>query len=65
MWQVDLLLGNDHKISNYTTAVSKGMALQTTAVARQWLSSDHMVTPTDTNATMGVTVKRCFLHSPC
>jgi hypothetical protein len=23
-----------------------------TAVARQWLSSDHVVTPTDTNATM-------------
>jgi hypothetical protein len=26
------------------------MALQTTAFARQWLSSDHVVAPTDTNA---------------
>jgi hypothetical protein len=27
-------------------------ALQTTAVARQWLSSDHVGTQTDTNATI-------------
>jgi hypothetical protein len=27
------------------------MALQTTVVAMQWLSSDHVVTPTDTNTT--------------
>jgi hypothetical protein len=26
------------------------MALQTTAIPRKWLSSDHMVTPTDTDA---------------
>jgi hypothetical protein len=28
------------------------MALHIMAVARQWLSSDHMVTPTYMNATM-------------
>jgi hypothetical protein len=28
------------------------MEVQITAVARQWLSSDHMGTPTDTYATM-------------
>jgi hypothetical protein len=28
------------------------MALQATTVARQWLSSDHVGTPTDTNATI-------------
>jgi hypothetical protein len=39
----DQLLGNDSKISNYTTAV-----------ARQWLSSDHVGTPTDTNATIAL-----------
>jgi hypothetical protein len=27
------------------------MALKTTAIARQWLSRDHVGTPTDTNAT--------------
>jgi hypothetical protein len=27
------------------------MVLQKTAVAAQWLSSDHVGTPTDTNAT--------------
>jgi hypothetical protein len=30
------------------------MALKTTAVARQWLSSDDVVTPTDKNATTAV-----------
>jgi hypothetical protein len=30
------------------------MALQTTAVARQLLSNDHMVTPTETNATIAL-----------
>jgi hypothetical protein len=28
------------------------MALKTTAVARQWLSIDHVGTPTDTNTTV-------------
>jgi hypothetical protein len=28
------------------------MGLQTTVVARQWLSSDYVGTPTDTNAVM-------------
>jgi hypothetical protein len=28
------------------------MAVQTTAVARQWLSSDRVGTPTNTNATV-------------
>jgi hypothetical protein len=32
------------------------MALGTTAVARQWLSSDHVGNPTDTKATE----KKCF-----
>jgi hypothetical protein len=43
LWYVDTLLGNDHEISNYTTPV-----------ARQWLSSDHVVTPTDMNATIAL-----------
>jgi hypothetical protein len=30
------------------------VALQTTAVARKWLSSDHVVTPTDTNTTIAL-----------
>jgi hypothetical protein len=30
------------------------MALKTTAVARQRLNSDHVVTPTDTNATIAL-----------
>jgi hypothetical protein len=29
-----------------------GIALQATAIAGQWLSSDQVVTPTDTNATI-------------
>jgi hypothetical protein len=29
-----------------------GMALQTMAFASQWLSSDRVIIPTDTNATM-------------
>jgi hypothetical protein len=41
MWDVDPLLGNDRETRNYTTAV-----------ARQWLNSDHVETPTDTKATM-------------
>jgi hypothetical protein len=28
------------------------MALQTTAIARQWLSNSHVETPTDMNATV-------------
>jgi hypothetical protein len=34
------------------------MALQTTSVARQWLTSDHVGTPTDTNATISVQQKK-------
>jgi hypothetical protein len=30
------------------------MALQTTAVARQWLSRNHVGTPTDSNATIAL-----------
>jgi hypothetical protein len=30
------------------------MALQKKAVARYWLSSDHMGTPSDTNATIAL-----------
>jgi hypothetical protein len=29
------------------------MALQITAIAKQWLSSNNVDTPTDTNATLG------------
>jgi hypothetical protein len=47
LWHVELLLGNESETSNYTTAT----AMQTTIVAWQWLSSDHVGTPTDTNAT--------------
>jgi stage V sporulation protein SpoVS len=46
LWHVDPLIGNDREISNYTTA------LKTMAVARQWLSSDHVGTPTDTNTSV-------------
>jgi hypothetical protein len=38
LWQVEPLLGNDCEISNYTKAV-----------VRQWLSSRHVGTLTDTN----------------
>jgi hypothetical protein len=44
LWHVDSLLANDRKISNYTTAVANVMALQTTAITKQWLSSDRMGT---------------------
>jgi hypothetical protein len=30
------------------------MALQTKVVARQWLNSDHVVTPADTKATIAL-----------
>jgi hypothetical protein len=30
------------------------MSLKTTVAARQWLSSDHVGTPTDTNATIAL-----------
>jgi hypothetical protein len=39
LWHEDPLLGNGREIGNYTTAV-----------ARQWLSSDHVGTPTDMKA---------------
>jgi hypothetical protein len=40
-WHINTFLGNDSEISSYTTAV-----------ARQWLSSDYMGIPTDTNVTI-------------
>jgi hypothetical protein len=51
MWHLDPLLDNDREISNYTTAVANVMALQTTAVTKQWLSSYRVGTPTDANVT--------------
>jgi hypothetical protein len=51
MWHVDPLLGNDREISNYKTAINV-MALQTSAVTRQWLSRNRVGTPTGTKATM-------------
>jgi hypothetical protein len=49
MWHVDPLPGNNREVSNYTTAV-----------ARQWLSRDHVVTQTDMNATICTeTEERC------
>jgi hypothetical protein len=50
LWHVGPFLGNDRKISSYTTDV-----------ARQWLSSDHVGIPTDANTTEDW----CFLHGPC
>jgi hypothetical protein len=41
------------------------MALQTTTVARQWLSSDHVGIPIDANATMHTTEEGYFLCDPC
>jgi hypothetical protein len=41
------------------------MALQTTAVARQWLSSDHVVTPTDMDATIALQQKNGVFHLVC
>jgi hypothetical protein len=41
------LPGNDREIINNSPYYV--MTLQTTAVARQWLSSDHMVNQTDIN----------------
>jgi hypothetical protein len=38
LWHVDPFLGNDCKISSFTTAV-----------ARQWLSNNHVGIPTDMN----------------
>jgi hypothetical protein len=52
---VDPLLGNGHEISNYTTAV-----------ARQWLSSDHVGTPTNTNTTIAQQQRNgvfCAVHA--
>jgi hypothetical protein len=39
------------------------MALQTTAIPRQWLSSDHVGTPTDTIATSAVLISRSLPSS--
>jgi hypothetical protein len=52
LWHIDKMLGNDHEISDNSRYYV--MALQTTAVARQWLSSDHVVTPTDRNTTIAL-----------
>jgi hypothetical protein len=42
------------------------MVLKTTAIAIQWLCSDHMVIPTAAKATMDTaTEERYFLCSPC
>jgi hypothetical protein len=35
------------------------MVLQTAAVALQWLSNDHVATPTDTKATLAQQQKNC------
>jgi thermostable 8-oxoguanine DNA glycosylase len=39
------------------------MALPTTAIVRQWLSSDHVVTPTDTNATIALQQRNCVFYA--
>jgi hypothetical protein len=46
--------------NHYTTAI----ALKTTAVARQWLSSDHAVTPTNMNATTALREACCLPDTP-
>jgi hypothetical protein len=55
LWHVDPLLGNDREMNSYTTAV-----------ARQWLSSDHVGIQTDANATVATaTEERRFLCGLC
>jgi hypothetical protein len=39
------------------------MDLQTMAVARKWLSSDHVVTPTDTNITIALQQRNRVLYA--
>jgi Trk K+ transport system NAD-binding subunit len=39
------------------------MALETTAVARQLLSSDHVVTATDTNAAVALQQKKDVFYA--
>jgi hypothetical protein len=39
------------------------MALPTTAIPRQWFSSDHVVTPTDTNATVALQQRSCVFYA--
>jgi hypothetical protein len=41
------------------------MALQTMAVARQWLNRDHFVTPTDTNATVALQQRNGVFYAVC
>jgi hypothetical protein len=53
-WHADPSLGNDNYMSRHTTAI-----------ARQWSSSDHMGIPTNVNATMNTTDEQCFLCSQC
>jgi hypothetical protein len=43
LWHVDPLLGHDREMNNYTTAVAKVRTLQTTAVAKQELSNNHVI----------------------
>jgi hypothetical protein len=50
-WHVDPLLGKDHKISNYTTAVAK-----------QWLSSDRVFAESDTNLTIALQQRNGVFH---
>jgi hypothetical protein len=52
MWHADPLLCNDCKLSNYTTAL-----------ARQWLNSNHSKTHECNNST--ATLDGCFLYGPC
>jgi hypothetical protein len=39
------------------------MALQTMAVARQWLSSDHVITLTDINATIALQQRKDVFYA--
>jgi ribosomal protein S26 len=48
MWHVAKQRPRNKQLYNSRCSV---MALQTTTVARQWLSSNQVVTPIDTNAT--------------
>jgi hypothetical protein len=50
MWHVHLSLGNNHDILTKQQPLLR-MAMETIAVARQWLSSNRVVPPKDMNAT--------------
>jgi hypothetical protein len=57
-WHVGPLLGNDQ----YPTAAAKQWLCKQRAVARQPLSSDHVVTPADMKATMALQQRKAVFY---